>query len=101
VKLRALGLKPGMYHLVVHESGDCGKNATRAGAVFAAASDVALKLDVAKGAPASLEELDVALMLDGDDSIVGHTLVLHEDKKGKPGKAIACGTIVAEGSDDE
>jgi len=29
------------------------------------------------------------------DSDVGHTLVLHDDKKGKPGKALACGTIAA------
>src|SRR5438128_2399912 len=31
------GLKPGKYHLVVHESADCGPNATKAGKAMAAA----------------------------------------------------------------
>jgi len=34
-------------------------------------------------------------MLDGEHSVVGHTLVLHDDKKGKPGKAVACGAITS------
>lgn len=93
------GLKAGTYHLVVHASPECGKNATKAGPVLAATAGVALTLVVVKGAPAALEDSGVGLTLDGDDSIVGHTLVLHEDKKGKPGKALACGPIVADGDD--
>jgi Cu/Zn superoxide dismutase len=95
------GLKAGTYHLVVHESPECGKNASKVGAMLAATSEVALKLFVEKGQPASLEEIDVELMLAGKDSIVGHSLVLHEDKKGKAGKALACGSIIADESDDE
>jgi len=38
-----------------------------------------------------------AIQLDGDTAIVGHTLVLHDDKKGKPGKALACGPIAGGG----
>jgi len=95
------GLKAGTYQLVVHESPECGKNASRAGAMLAATSEVVLKLTVEKGQPASFEDLDVGLMLDGKDSIVGHSLVLHEDKKGKAGKALACGSIIADEADDE
>jgi hypothetical protein len=44
-----------------------------------------------------MDRLDVgemeSLQLDGDGTIVGHTLVLHDDKKGKPGKVLACGPI--------
>ena len=47
---------------------------------------------VVKGAIGELDE-SVALPIDGDASIVGHTLVLHDDKKGQPGKAVACGTV--------
>jgi len=32
-------------------------------------------------------------MLDGEQAITDRTLVLHADRKGKPGKAIACGRI--------
>lgn len=95
------GLKAGTYQFVVHESAECGKNASKVGAMLAATSDVVLKLTVEKGQPASLEDIDVALMLAGKDSIVGHSLVLHEDKKGKPGKALACGSIIADEGDDE
>jgi hypothetical protein len=35
--------------------------------------------------------------LDGDGAIVGHTLVLHADAKGKPGRPLACGAIVSAG----
>jgi len=84
------GIKPGKYHLVVHESADCGPNATKAGKAGA---------DIPFVATAGMDSLDVGevppIAIDGDGSIVGHTLVLHDDKKGKPGKALACGTIAA------
>jgi len=44
-----------------------------------------------------MDALDVGAVegvsLDGDGTIIGHTLVLHDDKAGKPGKALACGAI--------
>ncbi|HTJ46173.1 MAG TPA: superoxide dismutase family protein, partial [Kofleriaceae bacterium] len=82
------GLKAGKYHLVIHEAASCGPNATKAGAAWSAG---AVDLDVAKGASGSVDQSDGDLMLDGEHSVVGHTLVLHDDKKGKPGKAVACG----------
>ncbi|MBA3458274.1 MAG: superoxide dismutase family protein [Deltaproteobacteria bacterium] len=90
------GLKAGRYHFVIHESAECGPNATKAGAVFAPGSSAPLVITVLKGAIGELDE-SVTLPLDGDAAIVGHTLVLHEDKKGAPGKAVACGTIDAAG----
>ena len=86
------GLKAGKYHLVIHEGADCGPNATKVGKVWAAAAASPLGFDVAKDAPASLDT-SVALKVDGDGAVVGHTIVLHADKKGKPGKALACGTV--------
>ena len=94
------GLKPGTYHLVVHTSGECGKNATKVGPAWAVVGTI-LELTATKQAPASLAQSDVDLMLAGDSSIVGRTLVLHDDKKGKPNKAIACGTITLDGGDGD
>jgi len=86
------GIKAGKYHLVVHEAAACGANATKAGKAMASA-------DIAFAAAKGMESLDVGkvetIQLDGDGAIVGHTLVLHDDKKGKPGKALACGPIAA------
>jgi hypothetical protein len=90
------GIKPGKYHLVVHEAAECGPNATKAGKPMAGAE---MPFAVAKGA-SSLEVAPVAsVQLNGDTAIVGHTLVLHDDKKGKPGKALACGPIAAGGGE--
>jgi hypothetical protein len=86
------GLKAGKYHFIIHESAECGPNATKAGAAWPGGASVTLGFTVVKGALGELDE-NVALPIDGDASIVGHTLVLHEDKKGAPGKAVACGTI--------
>jgi len=85
------GIKSAPYHLVVHDGAACGPNATKAGKPGT---------DIAFVATAGMDALDVGevpagLVLDGDGTIVGHTLVLHDDKKGKPGKALACGTIAA------
>jgi hypothetical protein len=88
------GIKSGKYHLVVHESADCGANAAKAGKPLAAAAT-----DMGFTAAKGMDALDIGTVegvsLDGDATIVGHTLVLHDDKKGKPGKALACGAIAA------
>lgn len=86
------GIKPGKYHLIVHEGAECGPNATKVGkAMFAA--DVPFM--VAKGTDALSVGQVASIQLDGDGAVVGHTLVLHEDKKGKAGRALACGPIAA------
>jgi hypothetical protein len=90
------GLKPGRYHFVVHEGTACGKNAKDAGPAWEAAAAVAMPVEVAKKATGPVEMADLALMLDGESTIVGRTLVLHRDKKGKPYKPVACGVITAE-----
>jgi len=86
------GIKAGKYHLLVHAGADCGANASKAGKPIAGA-------DIAFAAAKGMSALDVgqvsSIQLDGDAAIVGHTLVLHDDKKGKPGKALACGPIAA------
>lgn len=92
------GLKAGTYHLVIHEPEACGKNAAKMGPVWAPAAEVPLELVVTKALDGSID-VSTDLMLDGDDSIVGRTLVLHADKKGRPAKALACGPIAA-GEDD-
>jgi hypothetical protein len=85
------GIKAGKYHLLVHQNAECGANAAKAGKPVAGA-------DIAFAAAKGMDALDVAqvssVQLDGDAAIVGHTLVLHDDKKGKPGKVLACGAIV-------
>ena len=97
------GLKAGRYHLVIHEGGECGKNGAKAGKPWAPAADAALVVEVVKGQPAAVEAGDLPLALEGDATIVGRTLVVHADRKGKPGKVEACGVITAEGAggDDE
>jgi hypothetical protein len=86
------GIKSGKYHLVVHESADCGVNAAKAGKPLAAVTT-----DMGFTAAKGMDALDIGtvdgVQLDGDSTIVGHTLVLTDDKKGKPGKALACGPI--------
>ena len=84
------GIKSGKYHLVVHDGTDCGPNATKAGKPMASGDIpfVATKgMDILEATKAD------TIQLDGDGAIVGHTLVLHDDKQDKPGKALACGTI--------
>lgn len=88
------GIKPGKYHLVVHESSDCGPNATKAGKPMAAAD---VPFVAAKGMDALAIAQVAQIQLQGDGSVAGHSLVLHDDKKGQPGKALACGAIAAAG----
>jgi hypothetical protein len=88
------GLKAGKYHLLVHDGADCGPNGSKAGKPMASAD---IPFTAAKGQTA----LDVgevsSIQLAGDAAVVGHALVLHDDKKGKPGKALACGPIKVAG----
>jgi hypothetical protein len=94
------GLKAGTYHLVIHEGDECGKNAATVGPAWELASGVALRIVAAKKTPATLAETTVDLMLYGEDSIVGKTLVLHADKKGAAGKAVACAPITSVDDDE-
>lgn len=87
------GAKPGTYWLVVREAEECGPNGTKAGGVWGPAAQAAMKVVIAKDLTGGLEADSASVELDGDDSIVGHVLVLHEDKKGKPGKILGCGAI--------
>ena len=82
------GLKPGSYHLVVHEGADCARpgsavKATGASEITFPATKTSSNIDLS----------DVAVKLSGDGAVVGHALVLTDDKKGKPGKMLACGLI--------
>jgi len=90
------GLRPGTYQLVLHQGAECGKNATKAGAPWQETTGAVPALQVKKGTPVAIEHSDLELALDGEQSILGHALVLHADKKGKPGKALACGVIAPE-----
>jgi hypothetical protein len=85
-----VGVTAGTYHYVIHAGGECAKP----GAPWAETKDVELKLVVLKDLTGAIENTEVAAHLDGDQSLVGHTLALHDDKKGKPGKVLACGAIV-------
>jgi Cu/Zn superoxide dismutase len=93
------GLKNGTYHLVIHDSNECGPNGTKAGAPWKGGEAVDLSFKVGKGQPGNLEKEGVPLKLDGIAPIVGQTLALHDDKKGQAGKMLACGTIDAVGND--
>jgi hypothetical protein len=85
-----VGVKPGTYRYVVHDGGECAKP----GAAWAQTKDAELKLVVLADLTGAIENTELAAHLDGDATMIGHTLVLHEDKKGKPGKVLACGPIV-------
>ena len=88
------GLKAGGYQLVVHEGAACGKNATAAGPIWADAG-AGLALAATRGVEPSLAEATTELALDGERTVIGRTLVLHADKRGRPGKALACGPIIS------
>lgn len=90
------GIKAGKYHLVVHEAAACGPNGTKAGKAMASGN---LGFTAVKGMDALTVDKADAIQLDGDGAIVGHTLALHDDKKGKPGKLLACGAIAASGGE--
>ena len=93
------GLKKGTYHLVIHDGSECGPNATKAGAPWKGGEAVKLTFKVGGDSDGNIDE-SVKLMLSGVAPITGQTLVLHDDKKGTPGKALACGTIDGVGGMD-
>jgi hypothetical protein len=82
------GIKSAPYHLVIHDGAACGPNGTKAGKAGTDIPFVATK---------GMDRLEIgemeSIQLDGDATVVGHTLALHDDKKGKPGKLLACGPI--------
>lgn len=86
-----VGVTAGTYHYVIHAGADCAKP----GAVWAETKDVDLKLVVLKDLTGAIENTEVAAHLEGDLSLIGHAFALHDDKKGKPGKVLACGAIVS------
>lgn len=93
-------LKAGKYHLVLHEGTECGPKANKAGPVRLNLSEGSLLVATRKETPAVDVESE-ALPLDGDGSIVGQALVLHADKRGKPGNPVACGLVVSQGGDED
>ncbi len=82
------GLKAGKYVWQIHE-GDCKK----VGKAFAATETATVAVEITKEAPTAQLSGEQPWMLDGEQSVVGKTLVLHEMKKDKPGKALGCGVI--------
>lgn len=91
------GLKKGTYHLVIHDGSECGDNGAKAGGPWKGGEAVKLTFKVGGDNPGNIDESGVKLMLSGVAPIVGQTLALHDDKKGAPGKMLACGTIDAVG----
>ena len=87
------GMKAGKYHLVIHEAAECGTDGKKAGKIWDATASAPITVEIKKDQPNTIEASDVAFNLDGDQSITNRTLVMHEDKAGKPGKAIACGVV--------
>jgi hypothetical protein len=84
-----VGVKAGRYHYVIHDSADCAKP----GGPWAETKDIALVLVVLADLTGALDNTELAVHLDGENALVEDSHVLHDDKKGKPGKALACGTI--------
>jgi hypothetical protein len=84
------GIKAGKYHLVVHEGTDCGASAVKAGKPMGTAS---IPFAALKGTTSLEVNQAAAIQLEGDAAVIGHTLVLHDDRKGKAGRALACGPI--------
>jgi hypothetical protein len=93
------GLPAGKYHFVIHTAAACGANASKAGAPFAAAAAAGMDFTVAKDG-GNIDISGVAIQLEGDQTITGHVLVMHDDKAGKPGKVLGCGPIVTFDSAD-
>jgi len=88
------GLEPGTYHLVIHEGENCGNNAVKAGPPWAGTSNVDIRIVIGGDLSSGLKVNQARIVLVGDAAIIGHTLVLHQNRGGKPGNAIACGPIV-------
>jgi hypothetical protein len=91
------GAKAGKYHFVVHDGSECGPEGTQAGAIWKGSENVKLVVEVGRDRRGSLDETGVKVMLGGVAPITGLVLAMHEDKKGQPGRLVACGTIDAVG----
>jgi Cu-Zn family superoxide dismutase len=108
------GLAPGKHGFHIHEFGDCGKDGAATGAHFNPTNkkhggpdspdrhvgDLGNLLADSKG-HAHYEKLDKVISLNGKDSIVGRSLVIHVDEDdfktqptGASGDKLACGVIV-------
>ena len=97
VTIDMTGLEPGQHDVLVHESADCTK----------AAEDGARDTTGAKSVEADslgrahTEFVDTRLALEGQTSIVGRTVVIHEQDNGAGAEPedldtdVACGVIVA------
>jgi hypothetical protein len=92
------GLKAGTYHVVVHDGETCGPNGTKAGPPREGTEGVVFV--IARDLSGGLGPALIRSELEGDESIVGRALVLHDDKKGRPGKILACGIIESVEADD-
>lgn len=93
------GIRAGTYHLVIHEGAACGSTGTKAGPGWPKGAPLSVVLEVAKGEPGTVDLSSSEIVLDGEQSVVGRTLVIHEDRNGKLGRAVACGPITrTEGS---
>jgi superoxide dismutase, Cu-Zn family len=109
------GLTPGDHGFHVHEFGDCGHEGEAAGGHFnptnrkhGAPSDEERHIGDfgnvtadAKG-KAVYDRIDKVITLSGDNSIIGHSIVIHADRddlktqpSGASGKRIGCGIIEA------
>jgi Cu-Zn family superoxide dismutase len=109
------GLKPGKHGFHIHEHGDCGSSdLASAGGHFNPTNKVHGGPDSAErhvGDLGNLEanasgfahydRVDKVISLNGPDSIIGKSVLLHEDPddltsdpSGNAGKRIACGVIV-------
>jgi hypothetical protein len=93
------GLAKGKYRLVVHDGSECGANGKKAGAVWKGSAEADLSMTAGKDKKANIDSNGIKLPLDGDGSVVGKTLALHADAKGKPGKMLACGKIEKTGGE--
>lgn len=109
------GLKPGKHGFHIHEYGDCGDDAAAAGAHFnptkhkhGAPDDFDRhvgdlgNLEANEKGYAHYEQIDSVIALEGDNSIVGRSIVVHSDADdfhtqpaGASGSRIACGIIKA------
>lgn len=108
------GLTPGKHGFHIHEKGDCGGDGSHAGGHFNPTNakhggpDSAERhvgdlgnLDAAETGSAHYSRVDKMISLNGEQSIIGKSIVVHADAddlvtdpSGNSGKRIACGLIV-------
>lgn len=115
------GLKPGSHGFHIHQYGDCGSDGSSAGGIFnplpvaqynppatihggpdstmRLAGDLGNVVANEKGI-AHYERIDLVIDLNGPQSIIGHSIVIHEKEddyvtqpNGGSGGAVGCGII--------